>query len=254
MKSLSYRFDLISHLARRSFVLRYEGSALGVLWSLLLPLFQLLVLVFLFGKVVPLNIEGYPAFVFSALLPWNWFSGCLGSASYLFISNRDLVRQPDFEPANLIFVEALSHLFVYLASLPILVAVLLASGRTATESIVLLPLLMLIEFVLIAGLGFIFATLNVFYRDVAHLVGVALTLLFYLTPVFYQSEAVGGSYRFLYTINPMAVLVKSYRAIFFYGTFPEWDSLALAAIVSSAILALGFLVYKRRSNEMIDIL
>ena len=80
MNSLAYRLDLILHLVWRDFVLRYKGSVLGVLWYLLPPLTQLLVLVFLFGRVVPLNIEAYPAFVFCGLLPWTWFGTCLGSA------------------------------------------------------------------------------------------------------------------------------------------------------------------------------
>jgi lipopolysaccharide transport system permease protein len=82
MKSLTYRIDLIRHLVWRDFVLRYKGSVLGVLWYLLPPLAQLLVLVFLFGRVVPLNIEAYPAFVFCGLLPWTWFSTCLNSGGY----------------------------------------------------------------------------------------------------------------------------------------------------------------------------
>jgi lipopolysaccharide transport system permease protein len=80
MNSVTYRIDLIRHLVWRDFVLRYKGSVLGVLWYLLPPLAQLLVLVFLFGRVVPLNIEAYPAFVFCGLLPWTWFSTCLVSA------------------------------------------------------------------------------------------------------------------------------------------------------------------------------
>src|SRR4030042_3098432 len=107
-KSLTYRFDLLCHLVWRAFGLRYKRSVLGVFWSLLSPLVQLLVLVFLFGRVIPLNIEAYPAFVFSALLPWVWFSSCLSSSGGLFIHNRDLVRRPNFTPSTLIVVNTLS--------------------------------------------------------------------------------------------------------------------------------------------------
>jgi lipopolysaccharide transport system permease protein len=252
MKSFRYQFDLITHLARRSFVLRYKGSTLGVLWSLLLPLFQLLILVFLFQKVVPLGIEAYPAFLFTGLLPWTWFSTCITSAGLLFTANRDLVRRPNFAPASLMLVETLSNLLTFLASLPILFILLVVYARPVTLSLVMLPVLLLIECILIGGLGIIIATLNVFFRDINHIMSVVITLLFYLTPVFYRSEAAGKRYGFIYTLNPVAVLIKSYRAILFYGTYPEWGPLLFAAIASLAILALGYLVYARRIHEVVD--
>src|SRR5262245_44374686 len=99
-RQLAYQVDLMGHLVWRDFSLRYKRSALGVLWSLVSPLSQLLVLVFLFQAVVPLNIDAYPAFVFCALLPWSWFSTGIGSACGLFMVNRDLVRHPNFAPAQ----------------------------------------------------------------------------------------------------------------------------------------------------------
>src|SRR2546425_11264911 len=94
MGVLTYQFDLISHLVQRDFRLRYTGTLLGLLWSVALPLIQLLVFVFLFARVVPLVIEAYPAFVFSALLPWTWFSSSLGSAGGLFAVNPAQVWGP----------------------------------------------------------------------------------------------------------------------------------------------------------------
>lgn len=249
---LSYRLDLLIHLVRRSFILRYQGSLLGVLWSLLLPLSQLGVLVFLFRKVVPLNIADYPAFVFTALLPWNWFGAAVGSAGGLFLGNRDLVRRPDFRPWLLTLVNALSHLLTYLLFLPVLLAFLLLSGREITPWLLLLPLLVLMQGVLISGLGLIIGTLNVFYRDVEHMVTVAVMLLFYLTPVFYEAEMAGERYRWFYLGNPMAVLIQSYRAIFYQGAAPQWEWLLLAATASLGVFGLGCLVYRRGLANVLD--
>ena len=99
---------MIVHLVRRDFVLKYKGSFLGVLWSIMLPLFELLVLVFVFpGKVMNLRIEGYPAYVFTTLLPWNWLSLSLASAGGLFVGNRDLDSPSEFKPVFLVLVGAL---------------------------------------------------------------------------------------------------------------------------------------------------
>ncbi len=253
-KSFSYKLDLIAHLTWRDFLLRYKKSALGVLWSLLPPLAQLLVLVFLFRRVVPLNIDAYPAFVFSALLPWIWFSACLSSAGYLFINNRDLVRRPNFVPSILITVNTLSNLIHYLFFLPILFIILAVYGRGVTLSLLLLPVLLLVHSVLIAGLSLIISTLNVFYRDVQYMVNVGLMLLFYLTPVFYQAEAIPSKYRVLYTLNPMAVLVQSYRKILFYGVAPEWSSLLFTGLISVIMLGGGYLIYTRQLSKVMDMI
>src|SRR5262249_45835311 len=151
--ALVYQFDLICHLVQRDFRLHYTGSVLGVLWSIVLPLVQLLVFVFLFGKVVPLGIDDYPAFVFSALLPWTWFSNCVSSAGSLFTNNRDLLRRPHFAPATLVVVNTLSNLLTYVGSLPILFGVLAWHGRGLSAAALIFPLLVLIQSTSLIGLG-----------------------------------------------------------------------------------------------------
>jgi ABC-type polysaccharide/polyol phosphate export permease len=96
--------------------------------------------------------------------------------------------------------------------------------------------------------------LNVFYGDVKYIVSLAVMLLFYLTPVFYQVQAVGEKYQIIFTLNPIAVLVQGYRGIFFYGTAPEWGPLFLACIISGAILGLGYLIYRRQLSNIFDAL
>jgi ABC-type polysaccharide/polyol phosphate export permease len=252
LRALTYQFDLLRHLVWRDFSLRYKQSVLGILWSLLLPVAQLLVMVFLFQSVVPLNIDAYPAFVFCALLPWGWFSGCLGSSGGLFLGNRDLVRHPNFVPVRLAIVNTLSNLITYLAALPILLLVLVAYGRPITFALLLFPVLMLIQATLTIGLSLIIATLNVFFRDVQHIVTVSLLLLFYLTPVFYRPQSVAAKYHLVYEINPIAVLIQGYRDIFFNGTYPAWGPMLLAAVVSVVVYGLGVIVYNYQQHELID--
>lgn len=251
---LAHYVDLLRHLVWRDFNLRYKRSVLGVLWSLVFPLAQLMVLVFLFQTVVPLNIPGYPVFVFCALLPWSWFSNSVGSACTLFIANRDLVRHPNFAPATLMVMNTLSNFVTYLFALPILCAVLLIYGFPFTPALLVLPLLLLIQSVLIIGLGLIAATLNVFYRDVQHIVSVGLTLLFYLTPVFYRSQAVVEKYHALYDLSPIAALIQAYRAVFFYGVVPSWGAVGYAALCSLAICGVGYAIYRYFQHEIIDVL
>jgi ABC-type polysaccharide/polyol phosphate export permease len=246
--------DLLSHLVWRDFSLRYKQSLLGVLWSLLLPLAQLLVLVFLFQSVVPLNIDAYPAFVFTALLPWSWFNSSVGSSCNLFVSNRDLMRRPDFRPSLLMVVNTLSNLLAYLVALPILFVMLAAYGITLTPALLCFPVLVLIQGVFTVGLNLIVATVNVYFRDVQHIISVLLTLLFYLTPVFYRPQAIVQQYQALYSLNPITVLLQSYRAIFLYGVMPPWQSLVFAAVSAVVIWLLGSIIYYSRADEIIDLI
>ncbi len=252
VRSVAYNLDLIWHLVKRYFSLRYKRSTLGILWSLVLPLAQLLVLIFIFQIVVPLHIDSYPAFLFTALLPWTWFSTCLSSAGGLLNNNKDLVWQPNFEPINLIIINMLSNFLLFIIALPILFILLILYERPLTLSLIFLPSLMLIQGILIVGLDLIIATQNVFYRDVEHIVEIALMLLFYMTPVFYRSQSISESYRVVYALNPIAVLVENYRAILFYGTNPEWSSLLFTGIVSIVVCAIGYLVYSRQLHNIMD--
>jgi ABC-type polysaccharide/polyol phosphate export permease len=249
---VSHRAELIACLVWRDFRLRHQGSALGVLWSLLLPLSQLIVLVFLFQRVVPLGIDAYPAFVLSGLLPWTWFSTTLAGAGALFVGNRDLVRRPGFEPAILVVVDVLANVVGFLISLPLLLVLLLFYGHGVGASLLLLPLLMLIQAVLLVGLGLAVATANVFYRDVQNLVTVSLTLLFYLTPVFYRPQQAGDAYRFVHAANPMAMLVTSYRDVLFLDTTPSAANVAGAAAFAVALLVAGALLHRAQRHEIVD--
>jgi lipopolysaccharide transport system permease protein len=250
--SLKYKYDLIRHLVWRDFTLRYKGSLLGIAWSLLPPVAQLLVLVFLFRDIVPLKIESYPAFIFVALLPWTWFTSCVSASGSLFKDNRDLVRRPNFEPAIMVLVNTISYLINYLLFLPILLVMLTYYDRHFTVFLLFFPLLLLLQGILILGLTLIIATLNVFFYDIQHMANLIVFLLFYLTPIFYQSQSIANKYHFIFQMNPIAVLLQSYRAIFFYGSAPDWDALLVAGMMIAAILGFGYFIYRTKLDEMYD--
>lgn len=253
-QSRANRADLLLHLVWREFAVRYRKSALGVLWSIVPTLTQLLMLVFLFKKVVPLGIEAYPAFVLSALLPWAWFGNSVTSSAPLFSSHRDLVRRPNFEPSTLVTVNTLVELINYLVLLPVLLALLIFYDRSLTPALLWLPLLMTIQCLFIVGISLITASLNVVYGDVKYIVNLAVMLLFYLTPVFYRVQAVGETYQALFTWNPLAVLIQGYREIFFYGHAPEWSALLFAAVASVALWGFGRFIYNRQLANLYDVL
>jgi ABC-type polysaccharide/polyol phosphate export permease len=246
--------DVLRLLVRRDLRLRYRNSALGVVWAVLLPLAQALVLVFVFQVIVPLEIEAYPAFVLAALLPWTWFGSSVMSATTSFIDNRDLVRHPGFRPPLLVAVAVISNFFLYLVALPILMAVMLAYERPPTAALWAFVPLAAAQAALSIGAGLVAATLNVFFRDVAYVVGVALMLLFYLTPVFYRGPESVFAYRVIATVNPLAALMEGYRAVFFEGSAPPLDALLASAVGGAVVLVAGLLVWRRCEQSVLDTL
>lgn len=250
----SYHAQLVWHLVKRDFIVQYKRSVLGVLWSLLLPLGQLIVLIFVFNKIIPLKIESYPIFLFSALLPWTWFSDCIMSSGTVFINNRDLVLKPNFDPSILIIVNTLSKFLLFLIALPLLFILMLYFGKKFTTSLLILPLFMLIQCILTFGLSFFIATLNSFFRDVQHIVNVGITMLFFLTPIFYDYQIISKKYHFLYSLNPMATLIQNYRLIFYYGYSPSILSILYVFITSLLVLVIGYVTYRKNLHSLIDIL
>ena len=248
MKNYLY---LVWHLVKRDFYLRNTGSALGVLWALIVPVAQLSVLSFTFGSIIRIDIEDYPAFVFSALLPWTWFTNSLSSAGTLFFNHRDLVRRPAFPPGALIIVNTLSHLITFLLSLPLLYLLLGWYGRFIPWDPLALLTLLAVQGALTIGLSFMIATWNVFYRDIAQLVGICLSLLFFLTPIFYR-PLVANEYLALLVLNPMVPLINGYRAVLFEGASPAWSSLAQTVAFSVAAYIVGYWTYRHLASDVVD--
>lgn len=247
-----HNFHLIWHLVKRDFELRYAGSVLGLLWSLVIPLSQLLMLVFVFGKVVPLNISNFPLFVFTALLPWNWFSSSLLSAGSIFTDSKDLLRHPNVKPAILVVVSVLGHLMTLFISLPVLFFMLYwYDFEFPWFFLAAFPLLLVVQGILTAGLSLIIAIANVFYRDVAPIIGLVISLLFFMTPIWYAPQT-KSDYGFLFQINPLALIVQNYRRLLLDRGGLDWSSVVAATLMGMTCLTIGYLVYRRFESDVID--
>lgn len=249
----AYLIDLLRALVGRELKLRYKRSVLGIAWSLLVPLAQLLVFVFLSRAVLRLDIPNYPLFVFSGLLTWNWFQSSVLLATSSVTDNRTLVRRPGFPAAVLPAVTVMTGLIHYLLGLPVLLGFALATGIPLTLPLLAtLPVLILLQFGLILGLAYLLASLQVTFRDLQHLLGVTLTLLFYLTPVFYSPGNVPAPYRALLDANPLAHLLGALRTVLIDGQWPQWLPLLGLGAAVLGLLALGHAVFTRASRRFVE--
>lgn len=241
--------ELFRELVTRDVKLRYRRSLLGVAWSQLAPLAMIGVFSFVFTGVVPLHIPNYPSFVFTGLLAWLWFQSGLMAATASVAGNRDLVRQPGFPVAVLPAVSIASELITYLLALPVLLIVVGAGTGRVPPTVVALPAILAAQFVLMLGPAYVLSAFNVTFRDVGHLTGIVMLVLFYATPIFYDASAGPERFRLVYEFNPMARLVGAYRDAVLYGRWPNATSLLVVTVAASALAFAGRRVFLWRSRR-----
>lgn len=251
-RRLEYLFDLIRILVSRDMKLRYKRSVLGFAWSLLNPLAQLLVFSLVFRVILPLNIPNYSAFLFCGLLSWNWFQAALNASAGAAVDNRDLVRRPGFPPAILPVVSVTTQAVHYLLALPVLLGFLALQGIWPGAALLALLPIFTAQYLLTLGLAYLLATLQVSFRDTQYLLGIALLLGFYLTPVFYDAAALPARWQLLYHLNPMARLVEQYRGVLLNGRMPSIGELGIVLAVGAVLLLAGYLVFRRASPYFVE--
>jgi lipopolysaccharide transport system permease protein len=245
--------ELVVHLARRELDATHRMTLLGWAWPLTRQLAQLAVLVFVFSSLLDLGIRNFPVFVFSGLIAWNWFSTGTSAATYSLISQRHLVFQPRLPAAVIPIVAVAVPLVDVLLALPVLV-VLLLLGDGVPVTALGVPALVVVQLVLMAGVAWLTSAASVYFRDVPNVVGVALTLLFYMTPVFYGARVIPDRYEDILRLNPLTVIVETYRALLLDQPFPPAPWELYLCVVAVAMAVAGLWLFLRLQGRFVDYL
>lgn len=251
-RRLIYLWDLLRELVVRDMKVRYKRSILGIAWSLVNPLLQLLVFFLLFRMILSIKVSRYSSFALTGLLVWNWFQSSLFQAASAITGNRELIRRPGFPATVLPVVMVTTNLIHFLLALPILMVVLVMDGAELGPTILALPLVVILQFVLTLSLVYIAASANVIFADTQHLIGVLLQLLFFLTPIFYDASAIPARYYSLYRLNPMVRLLEAYRAVLIGGMQPDWLSLLAPCLLALGLLFVGYRMFIRVSYRFME--
>jgi ABC-type polysaccharide/polyol phosphate export permease len=269
--------DIRSHagllwmLVVKDLKIKYKASALGLFWSLLNPLLLMIVYTAIFGTLFGSKKPEFPVFVLSGLLVWNFFGTALPAATISIVNSSNLVRKTRFPTALLPMSVVISGCINFLVSLVLLFGLLAYYRHPVGVSLLVLPVLLLAQVAFTMGLGLLFSSLNVFFRDVEHFLGIVLTVWFFATPIIYPREDIVAKGNQLantiLAINPMAWLVASYQAVFygvpdaapgggFTGGFqPGWpDPLPFFGFLglSLALLVVGFVVFTALSRRFVE--
>lgn len=237
---------LVVALVGRHLRARYRGSVLGFVWSFLNPLCLIAVYALVFRYYIRFNdVDNYTLMLFVGLLPWIWFSSGLLEATGAISGGGSLVTKAIFPPHVLPTVSVLTNLMNFLFAMPLLIGFMFISGVIPQVSMVVVPLIILLELIFLLGLGLALAALNVFYRDIQHILGNLMTLWFFLTPVLYPVTNVPERFRFTLYLNPVSLFTEMYHATILQGQFPELKMLGVATAISLLTFLLGNKIFNR---------
>ncbi|MCE9613698.1 MAG: ABC transporter permease [Lentisphaerae bacterium] len=254
LKDVIQRRELLGILVGRNLKIRYKNSALGFFWSLLVPLFMIVIYaVFLhvmrFTTNLPMLVVG--------IITWQFMSMCLGDSLHAVVGNANLITKSAFPRIMLPLSTVLANFVNFLLSGFVLVVYLLVV-RADFAHVAWLPLVMLTHLALATGIALLFSTANVFFRDTEHVVSMLLLAWFFLTPVIYSDAMVldntgfPPSLKALFFVNPMTGIITSYRMALMGWANPGWPYLLLSLVASLAVLLAGALLFQRCQDRFGD--
>lgn len=252
--SIEYYRDLVIALTQKELKVRYKRSFLGYLWSVANPLALALVFFVAFKVVMKIQIENYTLFLISGLFPWQWFSNSVNSSAMVFVGNASLIKKVNFRREVLVIAMVLNDMLHFILSIPVIVIFIFVYGiKPSPLWLIGIPLLLITQFIITFGLSIAISTINLFFRDIERIVFIFTTLMFYLTPIIYSENMVPDKYKSLILLNPLSLLMISWRNLFIKGTM-DFKSVTLAFVYSLLLVAIGYLIFRKLRWRFAEVL
>lgn len=254
--------NLIFQMARRDVQGRYRGSSLGMMWSFALPVMMLAVYTFVFSVVFPTR---WPEAVeqskidvaivlFAGMIVFNIFAECVQRSPSLVTNQPNFVKKVVFPLEIMAWTSVVSALFHAAISLTVLTALVLLTRGIPPWTAVFLPLVLLPAIFLTLGLTWFFSALGVYVRDISQVLGVAVTAIMFLSPLFYPSSALPAQLRWMAAVNPLAFSIEQTRDVLIFGRLPNWSGLGLYIAACAIVMWLGFVWFQRTRRGFADVL
>jgi lipopolysaccharide transport system permease protein len=245
-------------MVARDFHSRYLNSILGSMWAFVSPLSQILIYALVFSQVMRAKLPGiddtlgYSIYLCAGIIPWGYFSEVLLRCPIIFIEQANLLKKVNFPRTTLpvyIFLSAgINFALIFL----VFIGFLAIAGRLPGWSILAVIPLIIIQQGIALGLGIFLGTLNVFFRDISQAINIILQFWFWLTPIVYPLQAVPEKFYWLFSVNPMFSIIRSYQDIFLTNKWPLWQTLTPALLLAIFLLLIGHLVFVKLNREMVD--
>jgi lipopolysaccharide transport system permease protein len=241
-------------LVRRDFNQRYVGSIAGWLWGVLHPIVLLISYYFVFGLCLGIKTNNYPLFLITGMLPWLLFSETVTRSSSSLVEQASLITKTVF-PAEIVPLAIfLSSLLSHVITVSLVLAAVGIYLGHLNPALVLMPVFMLLLGLFAVGIGWIASSLQVYLRDTAQLLTVALTFWFWVTPIFITEDKFPHRLRFLIALNPLAYIVRPYREMLMGMQLPSWHDLGVAAFFCGGTFLVGGMFFRYMKRGFADVL
>jgi len=231
---------------------KYKHSFLGVIWSFLYPLLQLAVYAIIFPLILRDTQENYLIFLCVALIPWTFFTTVVNQSTGVIISNGNILKKVYFPRIILPISVVTSAAINFIISTIIILIFVLFSGMGFSKFLIFYPIVLLVQFILSLGISFIVSAITVYLRDLEHLINIALTMLFYATPIAYASTSIPEAFKNIMYLNPMAHIIDGYRAIFYYKQIPNLINLGVLLVISIIITVVGYFIFEKLQKRFAE--
>jgi len=245
-----YKF-VFTELVKRDFKKKYKRSYLGVLWSMLAPLFTLLVLNFVFGTFFGRGQEYYTIYLFSGWLIFHYYQEATNGAMNSLVSNANIFSKVKVPKYLFLFARITSTSVNYFLTLIIYFVFVLIYGLPITWKFITLLYPIACMFLMILGVGLILSALFVFFKDIKYLYGVFTTALMYATPIFYTVDIVGSDKGWIFYLNPLYYYATYFRSVVIDGVIPELWFHGVMFGISALLFAIGCWMYKKYNYKFL---
>lgn len=259
--SIKNNFYLLSQLTRRDIATRYQGSAAGLLWAFFSPVLMLLVYTFVFGYVFKARWMGaesdrsfFALNLFAGMIVHGFLAECISRSPALLQQHSNFVKRIVFPLWLLPLVPLASALFHTCISFLVLFLAYSAIVQTLHWQLLALPVLIVPFVLFLAGLGWMLSALGVYLRDLSQIIPIIVTVLMFMSPVFYPAEALPEKIRPLMYMNPLTPAIETLRGVLFEGRLPSLTGYSVALVISILFAALGLIIFNRLKVGFSDVL
>lgn len=247
-----YRFrSFLYQLVRRDFKAKYKRSVLGIVWTILNPLLTMLVLTIVFSTLFRFDIENFPVYLLSGQVLFAFFSEATTISMGSILGGGSMIKKVSVPKYIFPLSRTISSLVNFLFSLISLLLVMLFTESPFHWTILFSPLAILYTFVFSLGVGLFLSAITVFFRDITYLYTLLITVVTYLTPIFYPVEIIPAKYSFLISMNPLYHLVSYFRTVVIYGGIPSLWQNTVCALFSMIALIIGIYAFIKKQDQFI---
>ena len=244
-KELYHYRELLKTNVKKDIRGKYKGSFLGILWSFINPLLQVLVYALVFPYIMKVETENYLIFLICGIIPWTWFITSISQGTTSITNNANLIKKVYFPREILPISVVTSGLVNFLISCLIILIFVIFGGLGITWHLVFLPFIIIVQYLFTLALIFVLSAVNVYVKDVEYIVAFIINMLFYATPILYTTEMFSGPILWLFRLNPLAHLINAYRDVFYVHHIPNLINLSILLGVSILLVVICYIIFKK---------